>query len=61
MAVKIQVEVFWTSPWRWRQQSPLKCFYPTATLHSVHNSEDFDLNIFICCFVRVRNLVFYSS
>jgi len=52
-AVKIQVKVVWvvtprsgpcclSSPWRWRQQVPLKCWYPTATLHgvTVHNTSN---------------------
>jgi hypothetical protein len=32
--MKIQVE-FFTSPWKWRQHSPQKRWYPTAKLHSV--------------------------
>jgi len=29
---------------RWRQQGPLKCWYPTATPHRVTNHKDLNLN-----------------
>jgi hypothetical protein len=36
----VSTKVTWTgspvpSPWRWRQHEPLKCWYPTTTLHGV--------------------------
>jgi hypothetical protein len=51
------VWIGWSEPWRWRQQSPPKRWYPTTTLHGVkthspwrwmqqgpqkHNPEDLD-------------------
>jgi hypothetical protein len=32
-------------PWRWRQHGPLKCWYPTTTLHSVTTQKIETLNI----------------
>jgi hypothetical protein len=34
-AVKIQVKVFWPSPWRWRQNGSPKRWYPITILHGV--------------------------
>jgi len=33
--------------WRWMQQGPPKCSYPTTTLHGV-NTVDLDLNLHHC-------------
>jgi hypothetical protein len=40
ITVKLQVRVFWVSVvegylWRCRQHGPLKCWYPTTTLHGI--------------------------
>jgi hypothetical protein len=34
-------------PWRWRQPSRLKRWYPTTSLHSVATQKDLDLKIWI--------------
>jgi len=33
------------SPWRWRQQDPPECWYPTATVHGVTTPK----STAICC------------
>jgi hypothetical protein len=34
-----------TSPWRWRQHGPLKCWYPTTILHGVTTRKTLTWNV----------------